>query len=192
MDCPPQDSSLMPEYSLKLIATISCHMNYAGKSKFTSLTLSVAKEAFPYSTKSSTINLTSTKTNLYWPGRGILILPFQMLNGVNPFNIHIQPQNVQTFGNRIAKFISSTSLLCWKNCSQVGNIFHILWSCSKLDKFWTMIFTIFHQVTGLATGLAIQPSPSLALLIIGIEDILPPPRHYTTLFIVAKLVILRI
>lgn len=90
---------------------------------------------------------------------------------------------------RIAKFSSSASPLCWRNCSHVGNIYHILWSCSKLAKFWTRIFAIFCQVT----GLAIQPSPSLTLLKIGIEDIPQPLRQYTThLFLAAKLTILRI
>lgn len=90
---------------------------------------------------------------------------------------------------RIAKFDSSTPSLCWRNCSQTGTIFHILWSCGRLAKFWSIILSIFHQVTGLHT----QPSPSLAILNLGIEEIPPSLRKFTThLFPAAKLVILRL
>lgn len=50
---------------------------------------------------------------------------------------------------RIAKFNPSISTECWRNCAQTGTIFHILWPCSELAKFWNKIFTILRQVTGL-------------------------------------------
>lgn len=90
---------------------------------------------------------------------------------------------------RITKFNSSLSSLCWRNCMQVGTTFHILWSCRKLAKFWSKIFLILCQIT----GLPIQLSPSLALLNLGIEDIPPSLRQFTThLFLAAKLSILRL
>lgn len=91
---------------------------------------------------------------------------------------------------RIArKFDSFISTLCWRNCTQAGTTYHILWDCSKLTNFWCCIFIILHQVT----GLPIQLSPSLALLNIGIEDIPQILRQFTThLFLAAKLVILRL
>lgn len=90
---------------------------------------------------------------------------------------------------RIAKFDPSTPSLCWRNCTQTGTLFHILWTCGRLAKFWSNIFAMFHQVT----SLPIQFSPSLAILNLGIEDIPPPLRKFTThLFLAAKLVILRL
>lgn len=55
---------------------------------------------------------------------------------------------------------SSTSSRCWKGCGQVGTLFHCLWDCPLIFKFWLQVFFHVNKIT----GVTIPSDPKLVLL----------------------------
>lgn len=88
----------------------------------------------------------------------------------------------------MAHFKRQAFPLCWRNCGNAWDIFHILWKCPILHSYWHEIFEIISEVAHNHT-----PSPDLALLNWNIESIDPSTRHSVTHnFVVARLSITRI
>lgn len=58
--------------------------------------------------------------------------------------------------------------MCWRNCNNIGTIYHIFWDCPRTRTLWEKIFDIIAQIT----NQQIQPNPGLAILSLDI-DLLP-------------------
>lgn len=71
---------------------------------------------------------------------------------------------------QIHTFNQSSLPLCWRKFGMTGNLYYSLWLCNNIASFWNDIFKLITVVT----GITIPPSPELALLSIGIENI---PRN---------------
>lgn len=64
----------------------------------------------------------------------------------------------------------------------------MLWSCKYLSKFWSLIFRLLLNITGILLPLL----PGLAILNIDVEDIPPPLRHVVIhILLAARLSIVR-
>lgn len=63
---------------------------------------------------------------------------------------------------QISKFSQTNS---WRECSDVGNIMHVFWSCKHLTSFWNSIFRQVSSITGILTPL----DPGMAVLNLGVE-----------------------
>lgn len=89
---------------------------------------------------------------------------------------------------QLAKFFTSNSPLCWRDCRQVGNFVHIFWTCKHLTSFWRSKFRLLSSIT----GILIQPKPALVILNLQIEDI-PAPFHSIAIhiFIAVRTIIFR-
>lgn len=55
----------------------------------------------------------------------------------------------------------------WTNCGSVGTIVHLLWFWKSPSSFWRQIFSLISAISQVPT----TPSPSLALLHLGIEKL---------------------
>lgn len=67
---------------------------------------------------------------------------------------------------RLSKIVQDSSKYCWRNCNHIGNLFHVLWNCSRIVSFWESIARILSEITGLYKSL----TPELALLNIGLDS----------------------
>lgn len=89
---------------------------------------------------------------------------------------------------RVAQFYPSQSSMCWHNCGQVGNLYHILWSCKSLTSFWNQIFSLISSIIGILTS----PNPTLALLNLDIVNFPPPFRLVIAhILLASRMVIIR-
>lgn len=89
---------------------------------------------------------------------------------------------------RIAKFVLHSSTLCWRNCGQVGTLYHTLWSCRVITQYWKAVFHLLKQIL----KIHINVSPDLALLSLNIETIPTESRTIAThILLSAKLVLTR-
>lgn len=87
---------------------------------------------------------------------------------------------------KLAKFYPTKKALCWRDCGESGSLYHISWICKLLRSFWNKVFCIVFNIT----GTLIDPNPALALLHLGIHDLLPNLRPVLIyLFLAAKLII---
>lgn len=75
---------------------------------------------------------------------------------------------------QMCKFTKLDDDHCWRGCSHSGSLIHILWHCPHIYPFWKKIFSFISDITGILT----KPSPSLAILSIGIESV---PHNFRTL-----------
>lgn len=73
---------------------------------------------------------------------------------------YITPSMIHTYD-------PTTQPLCWRNCGEIGSLFHLLWQCTHTTALWQEVFQIITEVT----GLSLFPSPDLALLNINMENI---------------------
>lgn len=76
---------------------------------------------------------------------------------------------------KMASFSPHTPNTCLRFKSHKGDIFHIFWSCSAIQKYWIDTFNLLTNIT----KIPIPPTPALALLNLNIENI-PGPLRYTT------------
>lgn len=74
---------------------------------------------------------------------------------------------------RFANISSSTSHLCWRQCSQIGTLLHMWWSCPRISSFWRLVSDLFTELTNIHIPL----TPKLAFLDIDIHDI---TSHFQT------------
>lgn len=89
---------------------------------------------------------------------------------------------------RLSKFTPGLSSRCWRECGQLGTLPHILWLCPCIKNYWTDIFNLIGQVTGIKLG----PSQGMALLLLGIDLI--PTRMRTIvshILLAARLTLVR-
>lgn len=96
------------------------------------------------------------------------------------FDTTIKPLNVLVIGNyhrkiikdgtlppvQMCKFANQDDNKCWRGCSYSGSLIHILWECLHIYFFWNRIFSFISEITGILT----KPSPSIAVLSLGIES----------------------
>lgn len=89
---------------------------------------------------------------------------------------------------RISKFSLQASPLCWRNCGDIGTLYHIMWRCPVLKAFWAKISNLITQIT----GLYILLSAEMVILSLGIESIPGDSRVIVIhLLLSARLAILR-
>lgn len=74
----------------------------------------------------------------------------------------------------LSKFALGVSPLCWRQCGEVGTLFHLLWSCSNITQYWKRIYNLISQVL----KINLEPSPGMALLSLEMDL---APHHMRTL-----------
>lgn len=68
---------------------------------------------------------------------------------------------------KLSRILPDTSPYCWRQCGDVGNLFHMLWNCRSLRSIWRGTFSLISQLTGILAS----SSPDLALLNLNIDKI---------------------
>lgn len=61
---------------------------------------------------------------------------------------------------KLARIFPNKSPICDKCKQTTATLYHMFWSCSKLDNFWSSFFDTMSQIY----GVDIQPSPLIAIL----------------------------
>lgn len=84
---------------------------------------------------------------------------------------------------KLASFSPKNPNTCWRCKTAKGDMFHIFWTCSLLQKYWSDTFKLISTITKVST----PPSPALALLNLNIDTIPYPLRHTTHVLLAARL-----
>lgn len=88
----------------------------------------------------------------------------------------------------ISKFVPGASPECWRKCENKGTLLHVLWSCPRIKRYWTLVFQTIEQITGFKATYC----PGMALLSLEIVLIPAPLRNIVShLLITARLTIVR-
>lgn len=89
---------------------------------------------------------------------------------------------------RITQFYPLISPDCWRNCSIIGTLMHIMWSCPPIRNLWSEIEHKLQQILQYPIIL----TPELSILNLTIESVPPQLRLITTHVLLAtKLLITR-
>lgn len=78
--------------------------------------------------------------------------------------------------SKLAAFSSKTPDTCWRCTTTKGDLFHIMWKCDHIQKYWVNIFRVLSDIS----AQDITPRPELALLNLNIDTMPHHVRHVTT------------